>query len=980
MTSRRRDGHPAHAGEALRFRYDGRDYEGRAGDTLAAALLANGVRVVTRSAGLDRPRGVYAAWTEEPNALVQIEKPFPEPMLQATTVELYDGLVATGLRGRGRLADRPDPARYDACHAHCDVLVVGAGPAGLAAASAAAASGARVILADDRPAAGGSLPDTGETVDGVPGARWAAGVLAELAERPEARVLTCTSVFGHYDDNYLVAVERRGEAAASRERIWRIRARRVVLATGAHERPIAFAGNDLPGVMLAGAARAYANRYGVLAGRRAVVFTANDSAYEAARDLAAAGIEIAAVIDARTTVPARLEPGAFPGHVFAGPVLPGHVVTGVGAGPDGSVASVTVSAFSGSGLSGSGLSGEREIEADLLLVSGGWNPVVHLFSQSGGALRFDDGLGAFLPGVSVQPVEAVGAARGVFTLAGCLEDGAAAGARAAEAAGFPAPQRPVPTVIPATVAAGRTAATPPVTPPATPSATPSATLSATPPATPPMALWLVPADDYGTHFVDLQREVTVADVMRATGSGLRSVEHVKRYTTAGTAHDQGKLSGVLTSAIVAHATGVEIGDLGTTTFRAPYVPVSFAALAGRDRGALHDPVRVTSLHSWHVAHGALFENVGQWKRPWYYPRPGEDMDTAVLRECAAVRDGAGAMDASTLGKIDVQGPDAGEFLDRLYTNMMSTLKVGAVRYGVMCRADGMVFDDGTVMRLADDRFLATTTTGNAAAVLDWMEEWLQTEWPSLRVSLTSVTEHWATVALAGPRSREVLAGLAPGLAVDAASFPFMTWRDAEVAGLAARVCRISFSGELAYEINVTAWDGLALWEAVMGTGAVTPYGTETMHVLRAEKGYPIIGQDTDGTVTPADLGMDWIVSKKKADFVGRRSFSRPDTSRPDRKHLVGLLPDDPGLRLPEGAQIVAVSPLPEPPVRALGHVTSSYRSAALGRTFALALVAGGRDRIGERLYVPLGPPGDDPVPVTVTGPVLYDPEGARRDG
>ncbi|MEW9533536.1 2Fe-2S iron-sulfur cluster-binding protein [Microbispora sp. NPDC049125] len=942
MTSRRRDGH---RGETLRFRFDGRDYEGLRGDTLAAALLANGVRTVATSPGLGRPRGVYAAWTEEPNAIVQVEHPFPEPMLQATTVELYDGLVARGLPGRGVLADRPDPARYDAVHAHCDVLVVGAGPAGLAAASVAAASGARVILADDRPVAGGSLPDTAETVDGVSGAVWASSVLAGLAGLAgpggpaDVRVLHRTTVFGHYDDNYLVAVERREEGAASRERIWRIRARRVVLATGAHERPIAFAGNDLPGVMLAGAARAYANRYGVLAGRRAVVFTTNDAAYDAARDLAAAGVEIAAVADVRRGAPARdgLE------------VLAGHVVTGTAGGSDGSVASVTVAPAGSSAGSSAGGSGRREIEADLLLVSGGWNPVAHLFSQSGGELRYDEALSAFLPGKSRQAVEVAGAARGVFTLAGCLEDGAAAGARAAEAAGFPA-------------AAGR-----------------RFDVAEPEPMLPPEALWLVPADDYTTHFVDLQREVTVAGVLRATGAGLRSVEHVKRYTTAGTAHDQGKLSGVLTSAVVAHATGVEIGDLGTTTFRAPYVPVSFAALAGRDRGALHDPVRVTSLHGWHVANGALFENVGQWKRPWYYPRDGEDMETAVLRECRAVREGAGALDASTLGKIDVRGPDAAELLDRLYTNMMSTLKVGSIRYGVMCRADGMVFDDGTVIRLAEDRFLVTTTTGNAAPVLDWMEEWLQTEWPSLRVYCTSVTEHWATVALAGPGSRAVLAGLAPGLAVDNASFPFMTWRDAEVAGLAARVCRISFSGELAYEINVNAWDGLTLWEAVQATGVVTPYGTETMHVLRAEKGYPIIGQDTDGTVTPADLGMDWVVSKKKADFVGKRSFSRPDTARPDRKHLVGLLPEDPSLLLPEGAHLVADAGLPEPPVPVLGHVTSSYRSAALGRTFALALVRGGRDRVGDRLYAPLGD-GGDPVPVTVTHHVLYDPEGARRDG
>ncbi|WP_329082524.1 2Fe-2S iron-sulfur cluster-binding protein [Streptosporangium sp. NBC_01469] len=1044
-----------HRGEALPFRFDGRDYEGYRGDTLASALLANGVRTVATSVALGRPRGIFAAWTEEPNAVVQIEQPFPEPMLQATVVELYAGLVATGLPGRGRLAAEPDPARYDGVYAHCDVLVVGAGPAGLAAATAAAGSGARVILADDRPSPGGSLPDTGETVDGVPGTTWAATALAALEIHPETRVLTRTSVFGYYDDNYLVAVERRGENASSRERVWRIRARRVVLATGAHERSIAFAGNDLPGVMLAGSARAYVNRYGVLPGRRAVVFTTGDSAYAAARDLAAAGVEIAAVVDTRAAAVAQglgsldglsglsgldglSGPGGL-GGLGGAEVLTGHFVTRVNG--EHGVTSVTVSerpaedgtpsgpAVSGPAASGLAASGRaisemavsrmvasgtdtsemavsravastgRVIEADLLLVSGGWNPAVHLFSQAGGTLRYDEVLGSFVPGSSRQAVEVAGAARGLLTLAACLEDGAAAGARAAEATGFRAPSTAPRSSVQGTgetspdTEASRAGETPQDTgAPRAGEGSPDTegpqaggardtevvpNTGGAPGATPAEHVWLVPADDYRTHFVDLQRDVTVADVMRATGAGLRSVEHVKRYTTAGTAHDQGKTSGVLTSGVVAHVLGVDVSELGTTTFRAPYVPVSFATLAGRDRGALHDPVRVTALHEWHVAYGAPFENVGQWRRPWYYPREGEDMEAAVLRECRAVREAAGAMDASTLGKIDIQGPDAAELLDRLYTNMMSTLKVGSIRYGVMCRPDGMVFDDGTVIRLAEDRFLVTTTTGNAAAVLDWMEEWLQTEWPSLRVYCTSVTEQWATVALAGPRSREVLAGLAPDLAVDNASFPFMTWRDTRVAGLDARVCRISFSGELAYEINVSAWDGLALWKALQATGAVTPYGTETMHVLRAEKGYPIVGQDTDGTVTPADLGMEWVVSKKKADFIGKRSFARADTARPDRKHLVGLLPLDPDVLLPEGSHLVAVDRLPEPPVPMLGHVTSSYRSAALGRTFALALVSGGRERVGERLYVPVG---RELLPVTVTHHVLYDPEGARRDG
>jgi sarcosine oxidase subunit alpha len=890
-------------GQPLRFRFDGQDYQGYRGDTLASALLANGVHQVATSVRLGRPRGIVSAGSEEPSALVQIEWPFPEPMLAAPTVELYDGLVASSLRGQGRLSGDPDPARYDAVHAHCDVLVVGGGPAGLTAAAQASRSGARVILADERPALGGTLRDHPSTVDGQAGDDWVRSVAAALAGAADTRVLTRTTVVGYYDDNYLVAVQRRtnhlgGAAPAhlSRERIWRIRAGRVVLATGAHERPLAFADNDRPGVMLAGSARAYLHGYGVLPGRRAVVFTTNDSAYPAALDLAEAGVEIVAVVDVR---PDAADLPAARGCAEQGiAVLGGRVVTGV----DGvtRVSAVTVAPHRSAA--------SRRLDADLLLVSGGWSPVLHLYSQAGGRLRHDEETGAFVPDGARQAVEVVGAAL-------------------------------------------------------------------RPPAAEPF--WLVPGPDYTTHFVDLQRDVTVAEVRRATGAGLRSVEHVKRYTTAGTGADQGKTSGLLTSAVTGHALAAEIAALGMTTFRPPYTPVSFAALAGRDRGQRYDPVRVTALHEWHVAHGARFEDVGQWKRPWYYPRDGEDQHAAVLRECRAARQRVAFMDASTLGKIEVQGPDAATFLDRIYTNMISTLAVGSIRYGVMCRPDGMVFDDGTVARVAPDRFLVTTTTGNAGPVLDWMEEWVQTEWPHLRTYCTSVTEQWVTVALVGPASRPVLAALAPELAVDAASFPFMTWRDAGVAGLAARVCRISFSGELAYEINVRSWDGLALWTAIDEAGRawdITPYGTETMHVLRAEKGYPIIGQDTDGTVTPQDLGMDWVVSKKKADFLGKRSFSRPDTSRPDRKQLVGLLPQEPATLVPEGAALVSGPRIPAPN---LGHVTSSYHSAALGRTFALALVRGGRARIGERLYATVA---DELVPVTVVGPVCYDPEGARRDG
>jgi sarcosine oxidase subunit alpha len=750
----------------VRFRFDGVAYDGREGETLAAALVRNGVLGGFRSVYLGRPRGVFSAGEEEPNALVQIGA---RTMLRATLVELEDGLEATPLAGRGRLAPAPDPVRYETMHAHCDVLVVGAGSAGRRAAGEARG---RVLVVD----AGRPGP-----IDGV-------------------RVLDRTWLVGLYDDNYAVAVERG-------RRLWRIRAKHVVLATGALERPEVFPDNDRPGVMLASAVEAY-------------------------------------------DVPAS---------------------------------------------------------SGVLAVSGGWSPRVHLWSQRGGSLAWDDRIGAPVP---------VGALRGIECVGSLTGEGL-------------------------------------------PSAAP----------------FVLPDGDEDAMFVDLERDATVADLRRAIGAGLRSVEHVKRYTTVGTGSDQGKTAGVVAIRVAAELLGVHPGELGTTTFRPPYVPVSFSVLAGRERGALFDPERVTPIHPWHVEQGAVFEDVGQWKRPRAYLQAGEDMEAAVLRECRAAREGVAMMDATTLGKIDVQGPDAVELLNRVYTNAFDSLAVGMCRYALMCKADGMVFDDGVVMRVGEERFVCTTTTGNAAAVLAYLEEWLQTEWPGLRVWLTSVTEQWAAVAVVGPGSRAHLARLTD-IPLDAAAFPFMAIREGAVAGIPARVCRVSFSGELAFEVNVDGRRGLELWRAIAGAGDVTPYGTEAMHVLRAEKGFPIVGQDTDGTVTPYDLGMGWIVSKRKPDFVGKRSFARLDTSRPDRKQLVGLLPRDRDLVVPEGSQLVA-DPSAPIPVPMLGHVTSSYRSATLGRTFALALVAGGRERIGETVQAMVG---SDAVEVEIVDPVLYDKEGARRDG
>ncbi|MEV0698056.1 2Fe-2S iron-sulfur cluster-binding protein [Saccharopolyspora sp. NPDC050389] len=911
----------------LTFTFDGRTYTGHPGDTLASALLANGVHCVGTSVKLGRPRGIGAAWTEDATGLVQIEEPFPEPMLQAATIELTDGLVARGVNGQGRLAEVPDPARYDRKHTHVDTLVIGAGPAGLLAARSAARAGESVVLVDDRPTPGGSLTGT-ERMDGLPALEFVAEVVAELAANPDVLHLQRTTAFGQYDDGFVLALERRTDhlgtdAAATRcrQRVHRIRALKVVVAAGAHERPIVFEDNDRPGIMLASAARDYLHRYGVLAGREVVVFTSDDSAYSAAIDLADAGANVT-ILDARDDLPLEWETRARE--------------RGVGVS-----ASTAVIGAEGeehvSAVIARNAEGDVRIPADLLLVSGGWNPAVHLFSHIKGALTYDASLGAFRPAGSLPGVTVIGAANGTLDLGDVVRDGA----------GDEAP-----------------------------------VVGAEPIRTPTKVIWRTGGDPE-RQFVDIQRDASVTDIGRAVGAGLRSVEHVKRYTTIGTAHDQGKTSGVIASGITAELLGRPIEELGTTTFRPPYTPVPFAALAGRERGNLFDPERITAVHSWHVEAGAVFEDVGQWKRARYYPKPGEDMESAVLRECAATRAGVGILDGSTLGKIDVQGPDAAAFLDRIYTNMMSTLKVGRVRYGVMCGNDGMVIDDGTVLRIEENRYLVTTTTGGAAAVLDWMEEWLQTEWPELRVHLASVTEQWAVYPVVGPRSREVLGEVFPDLDVSNEAFPFMSWKDTTLDGVPVRVARISFSGELAYEVNINSWYGLSLWKRLLAAGkrfGITPYGTETMHVLRAEKGYPIIGQDTDGTVTPQDLGMNWVVSKKKEDFIGKRSFARPENHNPLRKQLVSLLPTDGLTKLREGSQIVERredGTLPEPPVPMLGHVTSSYRSAELGRPFALALVKNGRARIGDLVHVPVD---GALVEAEIGHTVLVDPEGARRDG
>ncbi len=983
----------------LRFTFNGRELSGYEGDTVASALLANGLHLVSRSFKYHRPRGVLSDGSEEPNALVQLGVgAYTQPNIRATQAELYQGLIAESqncwpsvdldvgavndflspifpagfyyktfmwpksfwiryeyfirkMAGLGKAPASADPDYYDKMHVHCDVLVLGAGPAGLAAALAAGRTGARVMLADEQMEPGGYLLGRKVAINDRPAMEWVDNSIEELKSMADVRVLTRTTALAYFDHNYLTLLERvtdhlgpDANGDRPRQRLWKVRAKQVVLATGSHERPLVFRNNDRPGVMLASAAQAYLNRFAVRPGREAVVFTNNDSAYQAASDLVKGGVQCT-IVDVRPEPPDELRAAARKQNID---VLSGHgVISAAGTkrvtGVDVSSLNATASGYHDA---------PRHLKCDLVLMSGGWNPAVHLYSQSRGKLEFDASRACFVPGESVQAERSAGACNGTFDLAFCLSEGREAGKAAAASAGFRSKSS---------------------------SSSPKVESS---PETPIRAVWRMPPKDpggrYNKHFVDFQHDVTAADVDLAYREGYRSVEHLKRYTTMGMGTDQGKTSNVNALAILAEISNADIPTVGTTTFRPPYTPATFGALAGRDVGELADPVRMTPMHQWHLAHGAKFEDVGQWKRPWYYPKAGESMEEALSRECKATRNAIGILDASTLGKIDIQGPDVAEFLNRIYTNGWSKLAVGRCRYGLMCTEDGMVFDDGVTSRLAENHFLMTTTSGNAARVLAWLEEWLQTEWPELRVYCNSVTEHWATAGIAGPLARKLLSELTSDIDLDSKAFPFMSWREGTVAGIPARVMRISFTGELSFEINVQSSYGLALWTSLMSAGAkygITPFGTETMHILRAEKGFIIAGQETDGTVTPVDLGLEGMVSKHK-DFLGKRSLSRPDTLREDRKQLVGLLTEDPRQVLPEGGQIVAELKS-KPPMKMIGHVTSSYFSANLDRSIALALVKGGRSRHGETVHVPLE---NKVVSARIGPPHFYDVEGERMHG
>jgi sarcosine oxidase subunit alpha len=833
-------------------------------------------------------------------------------------------------------------------NAHCDVFVAGGGIAGLAAALAAGRSGARVIIADLQAHLGGAAHRCTSTINGQSASDWVQAAIAELQSMPDVRIIRRGVVFGYHDYNFLTVRETLsdhlplGQRTGFRERLWRVRAKQVILATGAHERPMVFGNNDLPGTMLSSALADYASLYGVLAGKNIVLLTNNDTAYADALVLRRAGAQVC-VVDARNgTLPAG---GLAEQAQHAGvTVLRNHV-------PLQAQGSVRVSGIELAALHGDKATGARRVLAcDTLGMAGGWNPAIHLYSHAGGKALWNDTLCCFTPGIAIADQHIVGAGAAQFGLAQTLASASQAGANAAQSAGFNAQ-------------ASDYAVSEPLAEAIAP-------------------FWIAetgePISRRSKAFVDYQNDVGASDIELAVREGFESIEHIKRYTAMGFGTDQGKLGNINGMALAARALGKPIGQVGTTTFRPNYVPITFGTFAGVDRGDLFDPARHTSPHYLHVAAGALFEDVGQWKRPWYFPKGKEDIHQAVHREVMAVREGVGIMDASTLGKIDIQGPDAAKLLNWMYTNPWLKLEVGKARYGLMLDENGMVYDDGVTVRLAENHFLMTTTTGGAARVLGWMERWVQTEWPDMQVYMTSVTDHWSTFGLVGPKARAVLEKVCHDVDLSLAAFPFMSYREGTVAGVAARIMRISFSGELSFEVNVPSHYGASVWAALMAAGAefdITPYGTETMHVLRAEKGYIIVGQDTDGSVTPFDLGMGGMVSKTK-DFLGRRSLSRSHTAGPNRKELVGLLTTDPSIVLPEGAQITEVGAPAVTPVPMLGHVTSSYYSPTLKRSIAMALVRKGHQRTGQQVQIPLA--DGRTVLATVGTTVFYDPEGKRH--
>jgi sarcosine oxidase subunit alpha len=974
----------------LNFSFDGRALRGYAGDTLASALLSADQMLIGRSFKYHRARGIVASGAEEPNALVGLGRDGRfEPDQRTTTTELFEGAETTSQNhwpsldfdigvlnnlayrflpggfyyktfmfprfawkhlfepvvrqsaGIGKAPRHADADRYEQAYAFAELVVAGGGIAGLTAALAAGKAGKRVIVMEQTAHWGGRAPVDGIVIDGKPAADWVNEAVATLAAMPNVTLRRRCTVSGLYDHGYVLALEAVADhlpgADLPRHRLWRIRAAQTIAATGAIERPLAFAGNDIPGVMLASAVRDYVVNFAVSPGDRTVIVTNNDDAYRTALALLDAGLVVPAILDARPKVS-----GALPAEARARGirVLENRGVAKVKGGKRVTGVSVCVQAGEGAVL--------EDIACDCVAMSGGFSPVVHLWSHCGGKLLWDEAQGMFTPDPARAPTGAdglpmaacAGAASGALQAAACLADAHAAG--------------------------GGTGAAPRAEAPAEAPMTP---------------VWMMPQGAaVGKRFkmwLDFQNDVKVSDVQLAAREGYESVEHTKRYTTLGMASDQGKMSNINGLAILSDALGQPIPVTGTTTFRPPYTPISFGAIAGEARGDIFQPLRRTPMHEWHEAQGAHWEPVGLWRRPYCYPRAGENPAQAVHREVTNTRTNLGLLDASTLGKILVKGPDAGRFLDMLYTGVMSTLPVGKCRYGLMCNENGFLSDDGVVVRLSEDSWLCHTTSGGADRIHGWMEDWLQCEWWDWKVYTANLTEQYAQIAVVGPNARKLLEKLG-GIDVSRDALPFMSFAEGMLAGIAARVFRISFSGELSYEVAVPAALGLAFWQACLDAGkdlGLMPYGTEALHVMRAEKGFVMIGDETDGTVIPQDLGLGWAISKKKTDYLGKRAQQRSHMTNPERWKLVGLETLD-GTVLPDGVLAVAEGVNANGQRMTQGRVTSTYFSPTLGRGIAMGLVKHGPDRIGEVLDFAVG---DKTVKARICDQVFYDKDGEKQN-
>ena len=980
----------------ISFKFNGKTYYGFKGDTLASALLANDIHLVGRSFKYHRPRGIMSAGSEEPNAIVQLHNNSSrtEPNVRATEIEIYEGLEATSQNcwpsvnfdigginnflspilpagfyyktfmwpasfwekyeyfirksaGLGKSPTEADPDVYEHKYIHCDVLIIGAGISGIMAAKTSAKNGFKTLLVDEKHYLGGStIYQNSEhfKINNQVSSSWLEKEINEIKKIENLEIKTRTSVAAFHGYNFLLArenltdhlpVDQRNNK--TRQRLLKIRAKKVITATGSLERPLIFNNNDRPGILLCSAINKYANLFGVACGEKNILFTNNDTAYETAINLFNKGINVEAIIDNREEIDSKLIKDAEKYNIK---IYKGYTVVNTSGYKRINKVSIMQLSKDGQKVVGS----KTSIACDCLGISGGWTPAVHLFTQSGGKLKFRDQDQVFIPDIYPSDQISIGSCNCDFTLDEVLID------------------------LPKTLKKFLNLK---ITDYENLEVKSSFNKSK-------RNIWLLPSDKAigkTKSFVDYQNDATAKDIKLALREGFRSIEHVKRYTTTGLGTDQGKLGNMHALGIISETSNSKMGELGTTIFRPPYTPLTFGTIVGRNVGEYFDVFRKTPIHDWHVQNKAKFENVGQWKRPWYYPKDNESMHDAVQRESKAARDSAGILDASTLGKIDIQGTDASEFLNRVYTNAWSKLAIGKCRYGLMLNEDGMVYDDGVTTRLDENHYIMTTTTGGAATVLGKLEDYLQTEWPELDVYLTSVTDHYATISVCGPNSKKIVSRVIPDLDLSDENFPHMSFKNTKIDKIKCRVMRISFTGEHSYEINIQANYGKSVWEKCMEAGKefnITPYGTETMHLLRAEKGFIIVGQDTDATVTPIDLQMDWIVSKKKYDFIGKRSLYRSDTIRDDRKQLVGLLTENPEEVLEEGAQIVA--DINKSPVEMLGHVTSSYYSPNLNKSIALGVVKGGKKMMGQRLIVPME---NKKINVIVADPVFLDKENKR---